>query len=105
MAGGQGWLMDDHFLMRGPFGISYEFLWANPYQPGLSYYHVPLIYHSPDFGKLFIRSGWEDSAEWFGFFDGTMQMFREGHLMALHAALGTEPLSLKEAVVCFGPSA
>src|SRR5205823_5357331 len=29
----QGWLMDDHFLMRGTFGIVYEFLWANPYQP------------------------------------------------------------------------
>ena len=38
----QGWLMNDRFLMRGMFGIPYEFLWANPYQPGLSYYHVPL---------------------------------------------------------------
>jgi len=33
----QGWLMNDRFLMRGTFGIPYEFLWANPYQPGLSY--------------------------------------------------------------------
>ena len=31
----QGWLINDHFLMRGAFGITYEFLWANPYQPGL----------------------------------------------------------------------
>ncbi len=36
----QGWLMNDRFLMRGPFGSPYEFMWANPYQPGLSYYHV-----------------------------------------------------------------
>src|SRR5205085_8284602 len=46
----QGWLMNDNFLMRGPFGIPYEFLWANPYQPGLSYYHVPLVFHDDVLG-------------------------------------------------------
>ena len=59
----QGWLMHDHFMLRGTFGAPYEFLWANPYQPGLSYYHVPLIYHNPDFGKLFVRSSWEETRE------------------------------------------
>lgn len=52
----QGWLMNDRFLMRGMFGIPYEMLWANPYQPGLSYYHVPLVYHDEMFGRLFARS-------------------------------------------------
>ena len=47
----QGWLMHDHFMLRGTFGAPYEFLWANPYQPGLSYYHVPLVYHNPDSGQ------------------------------------------------------
>jgi len=37
----QGWLMNDNFLLRGTFGAPYEFFWANPYQPGLSYYHAP----------------------------------------------------------------
>ena len=101
----QGWLMHDKYQLRSTLGAPYEFLWANPYQPGLSYYHVPLVYHNPDFGKLFIRSGWEDSAEWFGYFDGVMQMFSEGHLMALNPQLGAEPLPIKEAIVCFGSSA
>ena len=57
-------------MLRGTFGAPYEFLWANPYQPGLSYYHVPLVYHNPDFGKLFIRSSWDNTAHWFGYFDG-----------------------------------
>ena len=74
----QGWLMHDHFMLRGTFGAPYEFLWANPYQPGLSYYHVPLIYHNADFGKLFVRSSWDEDAEWFGYFDGVMQMFSQG---------------------------
>ncbi len=71
----QGWLMHDKFILRSTFGAPYEFLWANPYLPGLSYYHVPLVYHNPDFGRLFIRSSWDDGAEWFGAYDGTMQFF------------------------------
>ena len=97
----QGWLMHDHFMLRGAYGAPYEFLWANPYQPGLSYYHVPLIYHNPDFGKLFVRSTWDDDAEWFGFFDGVIQMFSEGRVTALAAQLNSQPISLKEALICF----
>src|SRR5579871_3150488 len=59
----QGWLMHDKYLMRGAYGTPYEFLWANPYQPGLSYYHVPLVFYAPERGRLFIRSSWEDSAD------------------------------------------
>jgi hypothetical protein len=101
----QGWLMHDHFMLRGTFGAPYEFLWANPYQPGLSYYHVPLIYHNTDFGKLFVRSSWDEDAEWFGYFDGVMQMFSEGHLTPLSAQLNSPPISLKEAMLCFAQRA
>jgi hypothetical protein len=98
----QGWLMHDHFMLRGTFGAPYEFLWANPYQPGLSYYHVPLIYHNADFGKLFVRSRWDDDAEWFGYFDGAMQMFSEGRMSALSPQINGPPISLTEAMICFG---
>ena len=64
----QGWLTNDRFLMRGAMGIPYEFLWANPYQPGLSYYHAPLAVHDAIGGQLFVRSSWEDDASWIGFF-------------------------------------
>ena len=74
----QGWVTNDRFLMRGAFGIPYEFLWANPYQPGLSYYHVPLALHDEIGGQLFVRSSWEDDAEWLGFFGGQLQLFRDG---------------------------
>ncbi len=101
----QGWLMHDHFMLRGTFGAPYEFMWANPYQPGLSYYHVPLIYHNPDFGKLFVRSSWDEDAEWFGYFDGVIQMFSQGHLTPLGAQLDSPPVSLKEAFICFAQHA
>jgi hypothetical protein len=101
----QGWLMHDHFMLRGAFGAPYEFLWANPYQPGLSYYLVPLVYHNPDSGKLFIRSSWEDDARWFGYFDGGAQMFADGRLTAVSARSVVAPISLEEAMVCLGPGA
>jgi len=101
----QGWLMHDKFMLKGTFGAPYEFLWANPYQPGLSYYHVPLVYHNPDSGRLFVRSNWDDDAEWFGYFDGTMQMFSQGRLTTLNPKLMVAPLSLKEAAIVFGPQA
>jgi hypothetical protein len=101
----QGWLMHDRYLLRGAFGIPYEFLWANPYQPGLSYDHAPTVWHNADFGRLFIRSDWDDEAEWFGYFDGTMQVFRDGRVTALDPAHPPAPLLLATAAVCFGQSA
>ncbi len=100
----QGWLMHDRFILRGTFGAPYEFLWANPYQPGLSYFLVPLVYHNTDTGKLFVRSSWDDTAEWFGYFDGVMQMFADGRVTVLDPRLLAKPSSLQGAVVCFGAS-
>jgi hypothetical protein len=98
----QGWLMHDKFILKGTLGAPYEFLWANPYQPGLSYFHVPLIFHAPDFGRLFVRSTWEPEAAWFGYFDGKMQMFNDGRLTPLDPQLDAPPVSLQEAWLCFG---
>jgi hypothetical protein len=79
----QGWQMQDRFLLRGTLGSPYEFLWANPYQPGLSYAHLPLEFHDPRSGDLFIRSSWEEDAVWFGLHDGEAQVFRDGHITVL----------------------
>ena len=101
----QGWLMHDKFMLRGAFGVPYEFLWANPYEPGLSYYHVPLIYYNADFGRLFIRSSWDETALWFGYFDGVMQLFNNGNVTTMNPQLVSAPLSLGEAAVCLAHTA
>ncbi|MCU1257243.1 MAG: hypothetical protein JWO80_128 [Bryobacterales bacterium] len=98
----QGWLMNDRFLMRGTFGNPYELLWANPYQPGLSYYHVPLVFHDELFGSLFVRANWEDSADWLGYFDGQLQLFQDGKVTILNPDLSRPPIDLEEAIVFFG---
>ena len=79
----QGWLIQDRFLMRGAFGSPYEFLWANPYQPGLSYTHLPLVFHDNSTGALFIRATWEENSAWFGIVDGQKQLFNNGTVTVL----------------------
>ncbi len=88
----QGWQMQDRFLLRGTLGSPYEFLWANPYQPGLSYAHLPLEFHDPRSGDLFIRASWDEDAVWFGLHEGEAQVFRDGHITVLKlTAVSGEP--------------
>jgi hypothetical protein len=98
----QGWLMNDNFLLRGAFGIPYEFLWANPYQPGLSYHHAPRVLHDELFGRLFVRSSWDESASWLGLFGGQLQLFQDGRVRVLDPQQDGAPLMLDAAVVLFG---
>ena len=95
----QGWLMQDRFLMRGGFGIVYEFLWANPYQPGLSYFQMPLVYHNSLTGHVFARTSWDEDATWLGYFDGHLQLFRDGKIQTLRAGAATEPVHVGEAII------
>jgi hypothetical protein len=101
----QGWLMHDNFILRSTFGSPYEFLWANPYQPGLSYFHLPLVFHDDMMGRLFVRSGWDESAAWLGYFEGELQLFQDGKTTVLNPQLTQGPLSMTSALLYFGRNA
>lgn len=96
----QGWLIQDRFLMRGPFGIPYELLWANPYLPGLSYSYMPDQAHMG--GVLLARSSWDEDAAWFGYSNGKAQIFRDGARMELKLDGATAPLTLGATRIHFG---
>lgn len=95
----QGWLMQDRFMMRSGLGAVYEFLWANPYQPGLSYFHIPLVFHDPATGHVFARTSWDEDATWIGYFDGHLQLFRDGRVQALRPGAATKPVRIGDAVL------
>jgi len=97
----QGWLIHDRFMLRGTFGIPYEFLWANPYQPGLSYYHLPLSMHHADSGRLALRSSWEDDATWFHYAQGKVQFFEDGRRKE-RSMRSPAPVEIGGTVVYFG---
>ena len=46
--------------MKSGLGAVYEFLRANPYQPGLSYFHVQPVFHDADTGHIFARTSWDE---------------------------------------------
>ncbi|MDX2268111.1 MAG: hypothetical protein NW208_08395 [Bryobacter sp.] len=98
----QGWLMQDRYLMRGPSGIAYEFLWANPYQPGLTYHHLPNSYHDRANGRLFLRAGWEEEARYMCFSDGKLQVFEDGARKLIALQPGREPIEIGEATLLVG---
>ena len=95
----QGWLIHDKYVLRSPFGIPYEFLWANPYQPGLSFHYLPNIFYDPVTGRLIIRSTWEDDAIWLYQRPGLMQMFKDGRIINLKQESITEPIVMGNTVL------
>ena len=52
-----------------------------------------------------MRSSWDESARWLGYFDGQLQVFENGGVTVLNAQLASEPMSLDTAVVFFGKNA
>ena len=102
----QGWLIQDRFSLMSSFGAPYEFLWANPYQPGLSYFQLPLVFHDENSGALFVRSSWEEDADWFGLFDGQAELFHAGRVTVVNqtasGSAAPKPLELGETSVIFG---
>jgi hypothetical protein len=92
----QGWLMQDRFLLRSTFGITYEYMWANPYQPGVSYFHLPLAVHDPRSGSLFVRSSWDEDALWLGRVGADWQTFKDGKITVLNTQKRRDPVVIGE---------
>lgn len=95
----QGWLLNPRFRMRSTLGAPYEYFWCNPYQPSLSYFHLPLYQHLPHFGTLLLRSSWEENAVWFGLVDGSLQLFTEEGIRIIKAGQESRILRLGPSTV------
>jgi hypothetical protein len=98
----QGWVANDAFQMRSTFGSPYEFLWANPYQPGLSYTHMPLRFHDTRAGRLYLRSGWDEDAAWASYINGQLQLFAEGKIQTAAAGSVEKPAVIGTAALATG---
>jgi hypothetical protein len=90
----QSWLIQDRFMMRSPLGTPYEFLWANPYTPGITYHAAPNLFHDTRSGRLFLRSGWEEDATFFCYSQGAVQFFEEGKRRRLLLTDSSVPLEV-----------
>ena len=98
----QGWLMQDRYLLRSALGIPYEFLWANAYQPGLTYHHLPNSFHDRRNGRLFIRNHWEEEAKFLVYYNGKIQMFEDGKRKELRVSPSTPSIEMGGATILVG---
>lgn len=59
----QGWAMEEHQLLQEGPGVAYEFLWGDPYLPGISFQNLDPWYYTRA-GHLLARTTWEPDACW-----------------------------------------
>ncbi len=59
----QGWAMEDNQLLVDGPGVAYEFLWADPYLPGIAYRNLDPWAYDPA-GRLFARTDWDPGSCW-----------------------------------------
>ncbi len=59
----QAWAMEDRQMLTAGPGVAYEFLWADPYLPGIAYQNMDPWIYDPS-GRLFARTNWDPDACW-----------------------------------------
>jgi len=59
----QAWAIEDRQMLRDGPGVAYEFLWADPYLPGVGYQNLEPWSYDPS-GRLFARANWDANACW-----------------------------------------
>lgn len=95
----QGWIRDERYLQTSQLVAPYEFLWVNPYLPGLTAQSSPLLAHDPIRGRIFGRSGWDPAATWLGYTDGRLELLADGELSTATSIGGLAPVYFPNAVV------
>jgi hypothetical protein len=63
---------------------------------------MPLVFHDAVSGHVFARSSWDEDATWIGFFDGHLQLFRNGRIETLRAGATFPPIRIGDAVLMKG---
>lgn len=59
----QGWAMEGQQTVQDGSGVAYEFLWADPYLPGIGYQDLDPWTYDPN-GRLFARANWNTDTCW-----------------------------------------
>ena len=60
----QGWAMEEGAMISQGEGVAYEYLWGNPYMPGVSYQNLDPWEYDEHEGRLFARSDWTSGSCW-----------------------------------------
>lgn len=95
----QGWIRDDNYLLRSPMAAPYEFLWVNPYLPGLTPQSAPLLEHDPVRGRLYGRQSWQRPTTWVGYANSRLTVLADETLSSATGLSDLPPMFFPEAAV------
>jgi hypothetical protein len=98
----QGFLRNDSYTLTGPLGAFYEFLWINPYVPGLSPTSGPIAAYDPVRGRVFARESWEDGARWLGWYGGKLVVRENGQEREVRPGKDPEVFPLPDFAIVLG---
>ena len=98
----QGWLRNDSYTLTGPLGAFYEFLWINPYVPGLSPTSGPIAAYDPVRGRVFARDSWDDGSRWIGWYDGRLEVREGGQTRVYQPGKQPEAITLPDFAIVLG---
>lgn len=91
----QGWLRNDTYTLKGPYGALYEFLWINPYLPGLAPASAPKWTFDPVRSRVFARR----DDRWIGYFDHELHVDLGSGLQPAGDAMKQDPLYVEGAAI------
>jgi hypothetical protein len=64
------------------------------------------VFHDPNSGALFVRSAWDEDADWFGLYGGKAELFHEGRVTVINqdasGSSAPKPMLLGDASVILG---
>ncbi len=95
----QGWIRDESYLLASQLVAPYEFLWVNPYLPGLTSQSSPLLAHDQVRGRIFGRLDWDRPTTWLGYAEGRLELMADGELSATTSFGRLAPIYFPESVV------
>ncbi len=95
----QGWIRNDNYMLRSPMGIPYEFLWVNPYLPGLAAQSSPLLAHDPVRGRIYFRIDWQNPTTWYLYHSGILEILSENELTVIQDFESLSPIYFSDSAV------
>jgi hypothetical protein len=57
------------------------------------------VFHDAATGHIFARTSWDEDATWIGYFDGHLQLFKDGQVQTLRAGVATKPVRIGDALL------
>jgi hypothetical protein len=57
------------------------------------------VFHDTTTGHVFARTSWDEDASWLGYFEGHLQLYKDGKIQSLRAGAAVQPVRIGDALL------